>query len=127
VTASKSGGVNGITSFDSAKVAQHVSGAVLLTGNQLLAADVSNNGVVSSFDAAQIARFASASPPFGITGTWKFIPASRFYSSVAGSVTGEDYIALLMGEVSGNWTNAGARPTNVFDPTELIWLEFSTP
>ena len=122
ITPSKTGGVNGITSFDSAKVAQHVSGAAILTGNQLLAADVSNNGTVSSFDAAQLARYVSSSPPYGITGTWKFIPATRFYSSVTGDLVGEDYIAILMGDVSGNWTNTGARPANAFDPNALSWL-----
>ncbi len=122
VTPTKTGGVNGITSFDAAKIAQHVAGTALLSGNQLIAADVSDNGSVSSFDAAQIARFASSSPPFGITGTWKFIPASRFYSSVTGDLTGKDYIALLMGDVSGNWTNTAARPAKGFDTTALYWL-----
>jgi hypothetical protein len=110
VTPSKTGGVNSITSFDAAKIAQHVAGIVLLTGNQLLVADVSNNGVISSFDAAQIARYVTSSPPFGITGTWKFSPLNRTYATVNANISGEDYTALLMGEVSGNWTNTGARP-----------------
>jgi hypothetical protein len=122
VTPSKTGGVNGITSFDAAKIAQHVAGTALLSGNQLIAADVSDNGSVSSFDAAQIARFAAASPPFGITGTWKFVPSERFYSSVTGEVTSEDFTALLMGDVSGNWTNTGSRPANGYDPAALSWL-----
>ena len=64
-------------------------------------------GGVSSFDAAQIARFATSSPPFGVTGTWRFVPASRSYSAVTGDLTGEDFTALLMGDVSGNWSNTG--------------------
>lgn len=112
VTPTKTAGVNGITSFDAARVAQHAAGAVSLTGNQLLVADVSNNGQITSFDAAQIAKFVTGSPPFGITGTWKFIPVNRSYASVTSSVTGEDFIALLMGEVSGNWANTGARPVH---------------
>ena len=122
MTPSKTGGVNGITSFDAAKIAQHVTGNALLSGNQLIAADVSNNGGISSFDAAQIARFAASAPPFGITGTWKFVPVNRFYSSVNGDLVGQDYAALLMGDVSGNWTNTGARPTHAFDSTALAWL-----
>ena len=54
VTPSKTGSVNGITSFDAAKISQHVAETRFLSGNQLLAADVSDNGAVSSFDAAQI-------------------------------------------------------------------------
>ncbi len=110
VTPSKTGGVNSITSFDAAKIAQHVAGISSLTATQLIAADVSNNGTVSSFDAGQIARYVTSSPPFGITGTWKFTPANRNYATVNVNITGEDYTALLMGEVSGNWTNTAARP-----------------
>ena len=51
-----------------------------------------------------------SSPPFGITGNWRFIPVSRNYPWVTSSLAGEDYTALLFGEVSGNWTNTGARP-----------------
>jgi len=110
VTPTKSGGVNAITSFDAAKIAQHVAGINILTGNQLTVADVSGNGAISSFDAGQIARFVAGSSPFGSTGTWRFTPVNRSYASVTSNVTGEDYGALLMGEVSGNWNNTGARP-----------------
>jgi uncharacterized delta-60 repeat protein len=109
VTPTKTAGVNGISSFDAAKIAQHVSGTATLTANQLLVADVSNNGLISSFDAAQIAKYVASAPPYGITGTWKFLPASRSYPSISSDMSGEDYTALLMGEVSGNWTNPGAR------------------
>ncbi|MFN0280110.1 MAG: cohesin domain-containing protein [Pyrinomonadaceae bacterium] len=110
VTPSMTGGVNGITSFDAAKIAQHGAGINTLTGSQLLVADVSGNGTISSFDAGQVARYTVSIPGSGSTGNWIFSPASRTYSSVTGSVTKEDYSALLMGEVSGNWTNTGARP-----------------
>ena len=109
VTPTKTAGQNGITSFDAAKVAQHAAGIVLLTGNQLLVADVSGNGSVTSFDAGFIGKYVVSSPPFGTTGNWRFNPISRTYPSVISSVANEDYTALLMGEVSGNWTNTGAR------------------
>ena len=109
ITPTKTGGVNNITSFDAARVAQHVAGIGLLTGNALTVADVSNNGTVSSFDASEIANYAVSGSPVGITGTWKFSPVSRTYSSVPSSIGGEDYVGLLMGEVSGNWNNSGAR------------------
>ncbi len=105
VTPTKTDGVNGITSFDAAKIAQHAAGITTLTGNQFLAADTSGNGSVTSFDAAQIARYAAAIPGVGATGTWKFIPVNRSYASVTSNVAGEDFVALLMGEVSGNWVN----------------------
>jgi hypothetical protein len=107
VTPDKTGGQNGaLTSFDAAKVAQHAAGISLLTGNALLVADVSGGNGVTSFDAAEIARWVSgATTQVGSTGNWIFQPANRAYGPITSNVPGQDYSALLMGEVSGNWTN----------------------
>ena len=111
VTPSKTDGQNGsISSFDAAKIAQFVVGGPALTATQLTVADVSNTGGVSSFDAALIARYAaSLGAPTGITGNWIFVPAGNMYESVTSDITGEDYSALLMGEISGNWTDTSGR------------------
>jgi uncharacterized delta-60 repeat protein len=110
LTPSKTGGVNGsISSFDAGRVAQHVAGINVLTGNQLIVAEVSGNGTLSSFDAGQIARYAVAVPGSGSTGTWRFNPVKRIYPTITANVLGEDYSALLMGEVSGNWNNSASR------------------
>jgi hypothetical protein len=126
VSPSKTDGQNGITSFDAARIAQHVAGINPLTGNALIVADTSGNGSISSFDAAQIARYAVALPPYGSAGTWIFSPASRNYASVGGSVTGEDYTALLMGEVSGNWTSAAARVASGRGPERNSYINAPT-
>jgi hypothetical protein len=103
VTPSKSGNVNGISSFDASLVARRAANTVTLTPNQMIAADASGNGAVSSFDASLIARTAAGIANTGIAGQWKFAPASRRYSSLTASQTGQNYDAILMGEVSGNW------------------------
>lgn len=108
VTPTKTGGSNGITSFDAAKVAQHVAGIQIMNSNQLVAADASGNGIVSSFDAAQIGQYV-VSASGGHTAEWKFLPAQRSYASVSSPISGEDYSAFLIGEVTGNWNNTGAR------------------
>ena len=123
VTPSKTGGVNNaINSFDAGKIAQHVAGISLLSGNSLVAADTSGNNAINSFDAGQIARFVVSLPPYANTGLWRFYtipsipfpvgstPTSRTYPSVTGTLNGEDYTGILIGEVSGNWANTGARP-----------------
>ncbi|MFN0278102.1 MAG: reprolysin-like metallopeptidase [Pyrinomonadaceae bacterium] len=109
--ASKSGGQNAsITSFDAARVSQYVTGVTTFTSAQLTVAEVSGNSNISSFDAALIARYAAAlGSQTGSSGNWLFSPSFRVYPSVTTNVTGEDYSALLMGEVSGNWTDTGAR------------------
>ena len=119
----KPGGPNtAINSFDAARVAQGVSGAVpFVTQNQRFAADVSGNGGVTSNDAALIARFAAGLTGFGNAGQWKFfvtgapspLPTppqtyddSRTYASVTANLTGEDFVGLLVGDASGNWNPA---------------------
>jgi len=105
---SKANQVNGISNLDASTVAQHVAGLVTLNANQLIAADTSGNGGVSSLDAAYIAQFVAAIPNPSITGTWKFLPASRSYPSVMTNQTNQDYNAILVGDITGNWNPAGA-------------------
>jgi hypothetical protein len=129
----KPGGANtAITSADAARVAQGVAGSVpFVSQNQRFAADTTGNGgpnPVSSQDAAFIARFAAGLTGFGRTGTWFFFVTgapspmptapqtyedSRTYASVTGNLTGQDYVAILVGEVSGNYNPANnARPAS---------------
>ena len=108
------------------RLRQHVAGTSLLSGNQIIVGDVSGNGGISSFDAGQVARYVASSPPFGNAGTWKFLPTSRSYPSVASNITGENYSALLMGEVSGNWGNAvGGRQLAVGSEETLVGGQWS--
>ncbi|MBK8466240.1 MAG: hypothetical protein IPL32_10455 [Chloracidobacterium sp.] len=125
VSLSKSTGQNGVSSADAARVAQHVAGTLFITSNrQKIAADVTNNGALSSTDAAQIARFVSGlGPPIGLTGQWRFFvpsvsqptfpigasPTNRSYEDPIGLQTGQDYIGILVGEVTGNWNPTAAR------------------
>ena len=53
---------------------------------------------------------ASLRTPTGTSGNWLLQPASYFHASVSGGTTDENYAALLMGEVSGNWVDGGPRP-----------------
>lgn len=109
ITPSKIGGQNAaISSFDSGKVAQQVAGITTLNAAQMTVADVSSNGSVSSFDAAMIAAYTVAVGNPGTTGTWRFTPTSNSHSNVNANISGENYVALLMGEVSGNWSDTGA-------------------
>jgi len=109
--------LNGISANDAARVAQHVVGVLPMTSNQQLAADVSNNGTITSFDSSIIARFVVNIPVPGVTGTWRFAPTNRSYvvSQLETGVTGENYDAILMGDVTGNWNSTGALWENLTD------------
>lgn len=117
VTPSKSGGDNGaLSGLDSARIAQHVVGLIVLNPTQLTVADVSGAGGVSSFDSALIARYTVALPNSGSSGTWIFTPVNRNYPNVNTNQPGQDYVALLMGDVTGNWN----------DPTSIIGSRATT-
>lgn len=119
ITPSKTGQVNGIGNADATAVAQHVVGFITLNATQLLAADVSGNGTVSSLDASYIAQYTAGFTPPGFTGTWRFIPVSRSYPNIQANDPDEDYSAILMGEVTGNWDPTMARPGSVKEGEEL--------
>jgi WD40 repeat protein len=102
VTPSKTGDVNGIEALDASRISQSLIGALTFTPNQQIAADVSGNGSVTSFDAALIAQYVVGLPNTGLAGTWRFAPASRSYMTVP-SLTGQDFSAILIGDVTGNW------------------------
>ncbi|HEX8564562.1 MAG TPA: CHRD domain-containing protein [Pyrinomonadaceae bacterium] len=107
VTPSKSGGANGISTFDATLVLRHIAaGNGILTPNQRIAADTNNSGTITSFDATQILRYVAAGGQTGATGevgSWKFTPPVRNYNSLFESVENENYEAILIGEVNGNW------------------------
>ncbi|MBX3294045.1 MAG: carboxypeptidase regulatory-like domain-containing protein [Acidobacteria bacterium] len=104
ITPTKSGDNAGITAFDASLVVQRVVGMTAFTPVQTIVADVSGNGVITSFDAAQIARFVVGNPNTGATGQWRFDPVQRNYPPSSISLFQENYDAFLMGEVSGDWT-----------------------
>jgi hypothetical protein len=103
VTPSKTGDVNGISGFDSALIAQHVVNLITLNSNQQLAADVSQASGITSFDSALVARYVVSLPNSGNTGSWIFNPTSRSYGNVEADQPNQNYDAILMGEVSGDW------------------------
>lgn len=99
--------------------------SLLTTDNQRVTADTSGNNAVSSNDAGLVARYVSGLGATGITGTWRFFvppgptfpvgasPTSRNYPTLTGDISGEDYIGLLIGDVTGNWMNVGPRPAKL--------------
>ncbi|MBK7803610.1 MAG: carboxypeptidase regulatory-like domain-containing protein [Chloracidobacterium sp.] len=124
--------INGITPSDSACIAQWGVGQTCVTtaspttsvpapgSARFRAADVTKNGTLSPLDAAYIAQFSVNTPNPGFAGTWEFINPSTSYTQaqIETGVSGQDYTAILLGDVTGNWNPAiagGNRPAPV-DP-----------
>lgn len=126
LTPAKTGDVNGLASFDAALVAQSVVGIITLTSCQQLAGDTSNNGELSSFDAALIAQYVvGINNAASIAGTWKFVPPTRSYTNLSSNQTNQNFDAVLVGDVSGNWA-AGATAfdelARASSPTQQVSL-----
>jgi hypothetical protein len=65
---------------------------------------VSGNGAITAFDASLILRYA-AGDTAGLNsraGDWEFLCAEKHFD-LAADVAASDYVAFLMGDVSGNW------------------------
>lgn len=120
VTPSKTGGDFGaLSGLDSAYIAQYVVGIApgnAIDATQQIVADVSGAGGISSFDAALIARYVASLPNSGSSGTWIFVPVNRMYPDVNASQSGQDYAALLMGDVTGNWSDPSATRSSYPGP-----------
>jgi len=113
VTPSKTGdiGESSITCFDASLISQIALNLRDTTHCEALAADVDKNGLIQLFDAALTCRYAVGLPPYDITdhtGTWMFEPPQRSYLNITSNHRGENYVAVLLGDVDGNWTPAVA-------------------
>ncbi len=127
VTPTKTGDTNGISSFDAALVSQQVVGMTTLSECQRLAGDASGDGSLSSFDAALIAQYAvGISNPASKVGTWKFVPVNRTYPSISGNQTGQNFSAILVGDVSGNWAPVSALALS-FDENGMNRIDSPVP
>lgn len=106
---------NGIFSDDPALIAQYVVNLITLNATQQRAACVSGcTSNPSSFDAGLIARWIVGYNDVGnLTGKWFFTPTSRNYPTVNQNLASENYDALLMGDVNGDWV----APTTALRPT----------
>jgi sugar lactone lactonase YvrE len=143
-TPAKAGDFGGaIDPFDASLNAQHVVGLITLTANQRLAADASGNGTLTSFDSARIAQFSvgaiSQLPVAVFNGAdWAFVPSPQSepnqqisspyppgaqkgfieYSPIVESAENQGFLAILFGDVSGNWQGVCPDPESL--PASLL-------
>ncbi|MFQ6092105.1 MAG: cohesin domain-containing protein [bacterium] len=108
----------GVTAYDAALVAQAAVGLRTLSPLQRVAGDASANCAVSAYDAALIAQRAAglifslpAGPwvliPEKVTVTqenWCTAPSCLTHTPLAMDRDGQDFVAVPVGDVSGNWS-----------------------
>ncbi|HMY75889.1 MAG TPA: NF038122 family metalloprotease, partial [Blastocatellia bacterium] len=100
-----------IRSADAALVARAAVDLEQLNQFQQVAADANNDRRITGFDAALIAKASVEifDDSTSVVGMWKFVPDKREYSSIAGEMTGQNYTAVLVGDVNGDWRPATAN------------------
>ncbi|MBC8248921.1 MAG: M28 family peptidase, partial [Anaerolineales bacterium] len=107
LTPSKSDGVDGISAYDASLALQHDAGLITLNGYAATAGNVDKSGGITSVDASYILQKAVdliVLPFPGAGVVWEFDPANRTYTDLSGSISGQDFTATLLGDVSGNWS-----------------------
>ena len=113
-----------ITAADAARIAKSTVQLLSLSACERLAADVTANGTVSSYDAALVAEKASSPsctdyllPIRVITGSdWVWVPDSKTFTPIMGGEN-YDFTGILWGDVTENWApttdlNLGAQETD---------------
>lgn len=99
-----------ITAYDASLILQAAAGKLTLTTNQLLAADVNRNGSVTAMDASYVLeKSVGLLPGFfpGAGRSWLFTPNERSYPLLNGDLASQDFTAILLGDVSGDWDGVG--------------------
>lgn len=125
VTPTKSGDVNRITANDSLLIQRYLAydPNANLTSNQLVAAETNNDGRVNTTDALYIQQYLAyiTTPTPNIIEQWKFLPGTQNYT-LTSNQTNQNYTAVLVGEVDGNWvapgTSASLQATSTTSESE---------
>ena len=92
-----------VSSLDAAWILQYVVGTRTFIPQQQIAADVSGDGQIRSYDAALVLQYVVGIIQHFPAGDWKFDPTSRTYFSLNSNQVDQDYAAIFLGDVTGNW------------------------
>jgi hypothetical protein len=114
LTPSKNNDIAQITAHDASLVLQAAAGKLPLSVNATLAADATCNGEVTSMDASYILEKSVGlrEVPFpGAGKAWHFVPDNRTYDPLETDRSGQNFTAILIGDVSGNWQPGGDGST----------------
>lgn len=101
--------LSAVTGQDAAAIAQYSVGSLSLSPRQRVAGDVSNNGSVTSFDAALVSQKA-VNPGFLFPvatangSDWVFFDLPLTYTPIAMDTLGVDLAGIVYGDVTLNWT-----------------------
>ncbi len=97
--------VNCISAMDAAWVLKYSIGLMDFTECQIAAGDVTGYYGVTAQDAAQILKYSvGLIDEFPVGKDWRFIPQNRYYQDLQQNFFNENYIGVVYGDVTHNWT-----------------------
>jgi hypothetical protein len=100
--ADRTPGSSGINTLDVITVQKHFLGTVIIPpGCRLTAANVTPPAAINTLDAIAIQHFFLQATGFGNVGKYQFTPVNRTYSPLTTSQTGQNFGALIFGDVAG--------------------------
>ena len=119
--AARTPGSTGIDTVDVIAVQQHyLNLAVLPAGCRRNAANVNGDSLIDTVDMIAIQRFfLGLSTGIANVGKYQFSPANRTYPAVGNNQTGQNYNALIFGDVASTFADSpdGPSPTEAGDGT----------
>ena len=113
---------NGITTLDILLIRQHIlspSSSSLKTPYKLLAADVNGSGGIDILDILLMRQLILGGTTQFPAGLWRFVPAgyqfpntnapwsaptNNWHTNLTTNVVGEDFVAIKLGDVNGDWS-----------------------
>ena len=109
-----------ISSYDAALLLRHIIGVDTLSEYQQIAGDVSGNEGLSSYDASLIVQYAVYIIDHFPVDDWGFVPESRSYTLLVSDQHNQNYVGILSGDVSGNWSSSTKAIT--LTPIVSVWV-----
>ena len=96
---------NCISALDAAWILKYSIGLIDFTDCQIEAGDVTGNGGVTAQDAAQVLKYSIGFiDEFPVGKEWCFLPENRYYQNIQQDFLNENYIGVVYGDVTYNWT-----------------------
>ncbi|MEH7076666.1 S8 family serine peptidase [Neobacillus drentensis] len=120
---SKSDDINGISSYDASMILQYAVGLIQLDDYQKIAADVDGNGMINALDAAYVLEKSVdlIDLPFpGAGKVWTFTGGDRKYDNLSSDVSYQDFTAILLGDVNGDWGEASTNLSSLYKVGQTI-------
>lgn len=143
LTPDKADDLGGLSATDVSKIKRHAAGLYEFDCHEMIAADVTGDGTISGTDASRLIRYIAGYTDCLNTAcaSWTFAseiiescddwppishPSDKSYTSLNSGRENEDFVAMRLGDVSGNWTpdpGSSATRTVTRHPNPINTLE----